>query len=200
MVPKTHLLIAPHDADSSFGVSMSSTDIIRGLRRINNNITVPMPEHYARDGWFYPLQSKGITCIWLGPPGKGGKKITAFKCGVVPEFTQKDEYGLLICKGWRAVFEKVIKARAATKAQLAREFKVDLDLDQEAKDPRCKQCIREGIRCMSPDPRASSASGLCNFHDEAMTAAAQGVRLHQDKPLRQKYEAYKKAKQPVIFT
>ncbi len=137
-LPNTYLCTAPTDLKDTVGAEMLSDDIVRGLRQINANIVVPLPEHYEH---YYPLKNAGITCLWLGRPGEG-KKITAFKLGPVPEFTQTNSEGGLICKGWRAVFEKVVKAGAATALQIESKFNISLATD--GNDKSCIVCRKQG--------------------------------------------------------
>ena len=149
-VPATYLCTSPHDLENTVGAEILSDDLVRGLRQINSNLCVPLPEHYE---FYYPLQRAGITCLWLGKPGEG-RKITAFRLGPVPEFTQLTSEGGLLCKGWRAVFEKVVAAHAATKAQI--EAKFQISLNRSGNDASCGWCRRDG-----KIKRATSASGLC---------------------------------------
>lgn len=138
-VPNTYLYTAPIKLANAVGREILSGDIIKGLRRINANLCTPLPEHYEH---YYPLQRAGITCLWLGRPGVGNK-ITAFRLGPVPEFTQLDRAGNLLCKGWRAIFYKVIRSRAATKKQVEAQFAVDLSV--VGVDKSCTQCRRQGV-------------------------------------------------------
>lgn len=177
-VPATYLCTSPYDADSIVGHELSASMIIAGLRRINPNIVVPLPEHYDH---YYPLKHAGITCLWLGRPGEG-KKITAFKLGPVPEFSQLDSNGMLICKGWRAVFEKVIKARAATKLQIERMFNVNLSTDSG--DQSCIECRKQGKirkalinnRCKSCEKQRELDIALARFRANIFDRVAEQTK------------------------
>jgi hypothetical protein len=154
-LPKTYLLAAPSDAVNPLGTTMLWTDLVNGIRRINNNVVIPMPEHFAR---WYPGQSAGMTCLWLGPVGTG-RKITAFHLGAVPEFTQVAPGGDIIAKGWRAVFAACVRARACTRRRIEREFKVSLEVD--GKDRLCAPCFRNGDRTAVPQ-----AGQICSMHSQ----------------------------------
>jgi len=161
MLPNTPLRAAPLDATSLFGGSILSEDLIKGLRRINNNIVTPLPEHYNE---WYPYKKEGATCLWLGRPGDG-VKITAFHLGPVPEWTLMGE-GRLLRKGWRAIFDRVIRSKAATRQQIEREFRVSLEYD--GRDKLCPRCFHEGMRVAG-----AGASGLCDTHESVRRAAKQ---------------------------
>lgn len=155
-----------------FGQTLMSADIIKGLRRINSNIVVPLPEHYNH---WYPYQKEGATCLWLGRPGEG-QKITAFHLGAVPEWTLvgKDpgaKDARILKKGWRAIFDRVIKSRAASRRQIEREFRVSLVY--QGKERICPRCFKEGVR------RASDSAGLlCYSHERARKSA---MRMREQK-------------------
>lgn len=166
--PRTPLLGAPSQEDA-FGQTMLSEDIIKGLRRINPNIVVPLPEHYKE---WYPFKAAGGTCLWLGKPGEG-VKITAMHLGAVPEWTQLCPEGIL-AKGWRAIFDRVIKARAATRAQIEREFRVSLTYSGSNKE--CPRCFQAGIR-----EKSSAASGLCDKHEYQRKIAVKARAFKEDR-------------------
>ena len=145
---------------------MSSDDLVRGLRRINNRLVVPDAQDKYRTNTF-----KGITALYLGPPGqKGGKKICAFHLGSVPEWTLLDADGMMITRGWRAVFWKVIKSGAVRQASIEREFKVSLDYVTDT--TLCKGCVREGSR----NEHNGGVRKMCNFHDDLHGSIAAGKK------------------------
>ena len=166
-LPETYLLTAPADLDNQMGKLIHSDQLISKLQKINPKICAPCPDNFD---WWYPMRKFGVTCIWLGqPPGKDQyitdarwvlqrqKKISSMRYGPIPEFTQLDDRGRLICKGWRAIFNKVIASGAATKKQIERAFGVVLDYDKSV--THCRRCLRLGKRV-----RATSAGNLCNLH------------------------------------
>ena len=170
-LPNTYLLGAPSDARNPFGEGMLSSDIIRGLKQANGNVVVPLPEHYER---WYPGKKGGITCVWVGPPGAPTSvKVCALRLGMVPEFTQLDAAGDIIDLGWRAVLEKAIRARVASRRRLERIFKVNLNHDGKDKD--CAWCRKEGVVGVT----ASHGSGLCDIHEDVRLNVA-GVRPIRD--------------------
>ena len=163
----TPLLVAPDDSgDSMLGQPMTSHNLITGLRRCNNNLVVPDAQDRYRTQMF-----KGITALWLGPPGqKSGRKICAFHLGQVPEWTLVDEGGMMITRGWRAVFWKVLKAGACRQADIEREFGVNLDYVTDT--TLCKDCVREGDR----EPNNGGVMNRCNFHDNLHSGIKQGKK------------------------
>ena len=153
MLPKTYLGTAPDGLENIVGREIHSDLLIAGLRAINPRLMVPLPEHYAE---WYPLKALGITCLWVGEPGKG-KKVCAFRLGAVPEFTLLKGADL-VTRGWRAIFNKVIKSRAATLAQIERQFGVVLEAD--GSDGTCFQCRKTGVKRAEDTPGAR----LCYTH------------------------------------
>jgi hypothetical protein len=137
-VPNTYLRTAPGDLEQTFGQGIMSATLIEGLQRINPQIRIPMPEHFT--SW-YPAQKEGVTCLWLGTPGVG-KKLCALRLGLIPEWTQLDADGQWMIRGWRSVFERVMRMRAATARQIEAQFHVVLETDGE--DGSCVDCRREG--------------------------------------------------------
>lgn len=145
---------------------MSSDDLIKGLRRVNNNLVVPSPEDRYRTKMF-----KGITALWLGAPlKKGSTKICAFHMGSIPEWTLLDADGMMITRGWRAVFWKVVNAGACRRASIEREFRVSLDHVTDT--TLCKSCVREGER----NTHNGGARKMCNFHDDLHGSIAAGKK------------------------
>lgn len=156
-IPRSYLLVAPEGAGDLLGRSLNSTDIIKKLRKINPRIVTNAP------AWAAPVggtQQLGITCLWLGEPHTG-EKITSIRLGEIPEFTQLSPQGVTICKGWRAIFEKVIKSGAATKFQLEKAFGVSLEISGD--DGLCRAC-------MATNKRRKHNGGVnkaCGFHEKA---------------------------------
>ena len=160
--PRTPLLVAPPGESDLFGQTMLSTDLIRGLRRINPAIYVHQqgPEH---------------TGIWIGQPGVDGTKfVCAFHLGAVPEWTQIDPNGKLICKGWRAIFEKVVRHGAASQRALEREFRISLD-DSGASN-LCGKCVRVGHR----ERHNGGALRMCDTHESVYTQAVRDKANEQE--------------------
>jgi len=146
-----------------FGEAIPSDDLIKGLRQINANINVN--SEHAANVW-YPGKNT-MSCLWLGDPGGKSKKISAFHYGAIPEFTQLNpEDGSIMIKGWRAIFDAVIRSRAATQAQVERKFRVSLETILGA-DERCIKCVRAG--------RSRRHNGgqlrLCSPHEHIREAA-----------------------------
>lgn len=170
MLPNTYLACAPSKAENPFGNSFSSSLIIKGLQRINPNLVAPSPD---LSNGFYPLKALGGTCLWWGDP-KLDRKVCAFRLGEIPEFTQIDQNGALIARGWRSLFKKVISSGAATARQIEKEFKVVLDVDGE--DGSCRQCRREG----KLKPSNKGKRGLCNTHDYTVSQTERYKLLGQE--------------------
>lgn len=155
-IPRTYLMVAPKDAVDLLGRAMTSDDIIKGLRQINNQIVTNAASPIKAVG---ATNQMGITCLWLGEPHVG-EKITAMRLGTIPEHTQLSPEGVTICKGWRAIFEKVIRARAATRGQIERKFKIDLTIDGD--DGLCRTCAVKNQR----RAHNGGAAKRCARHDK----------------------------------
>jgi hypothetical protein len=164
---------------------MTGHALIKGLRKINPKIRVPSPQDRYRTPQF-----KGIVGIYLGEPGAPGSRyITAFHLGSVPEWTQLDENGALIQKGWRAVFEKVVRARAATVAQIERAFRVSLYYVDERL--LCSYCLRRGDRNL----HNGGAMKMCDFDEQLY----RGIKTDKaEAPERELRAAYVKTKEIII--
>jgi len=166
-------MVAPAgtDPDRVFGRGISFHELVMGLRRINPLITA---WNWHGDTPERPDAQRNITCLWLGPANEARSvKITGVSAGVVPEFTQifpagHAREGEIEMKGWRAIFDRVIKAKAATRFQLEREFRVSLDATPEL-DQNCPMCNKLGIR-----KRAISPGGLCINHDHLAKLCQKG--------------------------
>lgn len=169
---QTYLLSAPSDADNPLGVTMTSQDLIKGLRRCNAKLSVPDPSVFP----WYPLKASGHTTLWYGEPFKG-RKITVFRLGPIPEWTQIGPDGLIIARGWRSVLSRVIRSRAVSKHTIEHVFKINMDVCEQ--DDACPQCRREGLGIVL----ATSASGMCDTHDHALKQIQKAKRAKKDAPL-----------------
>lgn len=184
MIPKTHLLTAPSDAADLMGRCISSSDLIRGLIKLNGKLFCPdIKDENHIEGWH------GVTSIWLGEPGGNGRPICGIKLGQIPEWTQIDDKGILVTKGWRAIFDRIIKSGALRIDQIETAFHVTLGLGA-ADTALCLGCIREGRR----EPTNGGARNLCDIHDGAYIAAA---RAKSEGPELELRAAYKKEKEYV---
>lgn len=171
-VPNTPLMVAPSDAPDLLGRVMQSSDLIRRLIKLNPRIFCPdINDNNHIEGWH------GITSIWLGTPTGNDPRKTAARpiCGIrlgqIPEWTQITSEGILITKGWRAIFDKVIKSGAATQLQLEKEFGVTL-VYEGANAPLCPKCIVAGERNVSDGGKR----GYCETHDQTYETAARAKR------------------------
>ena len=180
MLPSSYLLTAPDDLINPLGMGMYSSDLIKGLQRCNRKVVVPMPEHYEAMGWRYPNMSTGWTCIWIGPPPfenmagrpkyKNAKKVCSIRLGYVPEFTQLDEDGELIARGWRDIQRRFIMAGGAEKHRVEQVFEVHLDY--EGDDGKCLLCARANL-----SSKANGRTQLCDEHEEARMSPEQKKKL-----------------------
>ena len=162
----THLLVAPSDATDLVGQGISSSDLIRKLIKLNPILFCPdIKDEKHIEGW------EGVTSLWLGDPGGGGRPICGIKLGMIPEWTLIDDKGILVTKGWRAIFEKIIHAGAVTRLQVETEFAVTLG-DGERDRNLCPKCVREGKR----EATNGGARGFCDTHDVVYTAVAEAKR------------------------
>jgi hypothetical protein len=155
-IPKTPLFTAPADSEpGAMGTAIDAHDIITKLRQLNPDIYVwqQFPEHT-----WWPGKARGITCMWIGDPGGVSRKITAFNMGPVPEFTQIDGDGNIIVKGWRAIFQRVIRTGAAKRHQIEQVFRVNLEVGEN--EPICDYCLRAHGRIT----KVANKERLCNFH------------------------------------
>lgn len=165
-VRATPLLVAPDNCDTMMGTPMLSHDLITGLRRINSNLVVP-----DADDRFRTAQFKGITSLWHGAPLKeGSDKVCAFHLGPIPEFTLVDGDGVMVTRGWRAIFWKLEKAGYVTQTQLERQFRVNLDYNRDSS--LCSECVRQGVR----EPHNGGAMRRCDFHDDLYQSIQQGKK------------------------
>ena len=165
MVPNTYLLTAPEFTDA-FGMGMSSSELIRGLKLANPKVVVPAPHAYTSDS-----SAATGTGIWLGQPkAPGSTFICGMDCGQIPEWTQiepvvpGEKNGRVIIRGWRAILQRCVTSGVASRSTLERIFKVDLLVGNKSRF--CHRCSRAGQ--WTP---ATSASGLCDDHDAALQTA-----------------------------
>ena len=170
MVPSTYLLTVPDIKDDPFGWCISSTEMVRKLKKINPRIMAA--DQFSSSMW-YPGKGLGGTCLWLGPVGTVGGKITAFRHGPVPEWTQLDDKGEIITKGWRDIFKRVVKTKAARQVDVEKAFSVDLSSD--GSDPFCSWC-RKSAKMV----KATSASGYCDMHERVRIQAEQARQVKQE--------------------
>lgn len=187
-IPRNPLLVPPADTDPDdlLGRSMSSADLIRGLRRINPALTVPAPCDDNRTPRF-----KGITTLWIGPPfAPGSTKICALHLGAIPEWSQLDPQGVLITRGWRAIFEKVVRTGAATQEQIERVFRISAT--RGVSDTLCGWCVREGRRV----PHNHGRLKMCDLHEGAYAAAR---RAHYQQPENESRARWRKTKDIVAL-
>lgn len=161
--PGNYLLTAPAGEKNPFGTPMHSTELIRGLQRVDPRVCVPMPrdpklwlksvQHLGGDG------STDMTCIWIGDP-KHGQKVAAFHLGQIPEWTQVAPDGRILRRGWRNILQRCEKAGIGSRRQLEAEFKVNLDVGPP--DQSCQRCRADGKLTFNVH-----ASGLCTPHENA---------------------------------
>lgn len=157
MIPHTDAHQAPADIVNPYEGGMHHRELMKHLKALNKNINAPLPEHYPG---YFPGKEHGVTCLWLGEPSApGSRKVCAFTLGVIPQWTVKDKNGNLKQKGWRAIFARLIRARAVTRRDLERQFLVNLTRSETKGDGLCLHCARAGKR-----KKAVGADRLCNLH------------------------------------
>ena len=160
-VPHTYLLVPPDgEAGDFFGRGLNSSELAERLRKINPLIVTSEVWANGPTQILSAQHLPGITCLWLGPA-----KITSMRIGVLPEYTQQGPDGLEVCKGWRAILEKVIKCGAATRGQVEQAFGVTLAL--MPKSLMCQECLRRGKR----RKHNGGVRQLCRFHENARLAS-----------------------------
>lgn len=164
--PSTPLMVAPSDAPNLLGKVMPSSDIIRRLIKLNRAIFCPdINDKNHIESWH------GVTSLWIGTPDGGGRPICGIRLGPIPEWTQISPEGILITKGWRAIFDKVIRSGAATHSQIEVEFGVTLSYGK-ADANLCPRCIREGRR----EPSDGGKRGYCATHTQVYETAERAKR------------------------
>ena len=132
--------------------------MIKGLSRLNARIRTweQLPDYH-----WWPGREKGVSCLWLGEPGGKSTKISACTHGPFTEFTQLSPDGGIMAKGWRGIFEAVIKCGGATRMSLEKEFKVDLGIDHNASTGYCEGCMKMGIKA-----KGHGVRNMCNMHSQ----------------------------------
>jgi len=168
--PETYLLTVPDIKDDPLGRCITSTDIIRKLNKINPLI-IEWKEYTP--GIWYPGMRLGITCLWYKHIGRKGHKITGIRHGPVPEWTQLDDKGEVITLGWRRIFSKVIKRKAATTEQIEQAFGVTIALG--GMDSLCSWC-----RKSAKTVKATSPSGYCDMHERVRLQVVRSGQLKDE--------------------
>ena len=160
--PSTPLMVAPSDAPNEMGKTFGSADLIGRLVKAQPRLFCPDANDRGHiDGWH------GVTSIWFTKADGESRPICGIKLGLIPEWTRIDNKGVLITKGWRAIFDKVIKSGAVRRAVLERAFGVTLG-EGEKDAGLCRTCIREGKRA----PSNGGAALMCDVHDEVYRSVA----------------------------
>ncbi len=153
--PSTYLHTAPSGtSQDSLGNAIDAREMIKKLQKLNSAISF---QQQFGDVW-YPGKANGGTCMWIGEPGGVSRKVTAFNMGMIPEFTVLAGDGNIILKGWRAIFERVIRIAHVKRADIERAFSITLEAGEE--DRVCQQCIRSNGRVV----KVYGKDLLCNFH------------------------------------
>lgn len=154
-VPSTYLHTAPSGSgDDSLGNAIDANVMLRKLKALNPRISFQQRLVTSE----YNGESIGSTCMWVGEPGGVSRKVTAFNMGQIPEFTLLAPDGHIVLKGWRAIFERVIRVAGVKRADIERAFGVTLEAGE--RDRVCQQCIRESGKVV----KVTGADLLCNFH------------------------------------
>lgn len=172
---KPYLWTAPDDCPDPVGKAILTVDLVSGLKRINPRITIW--EEYP-SGLYWPGKNMGgrfgvKTTLWVGDPGGESVKISSVTAVCVPEFTQVSKKGLEIIKGWRSIFEKCLITGAATRAQIEKEFKVNLAIIGE--EFLCSPCVKIAKRT----PHNGGVLKLCRSHENIARAAAEYLQFHE---------------------
>ena len=169
-IAKTYLLCAPAGASDLLGRSLLCTDIVARLKILNPQIA--LWEQYPPELWWPGRDWAGTvwgvkTTLWLGPPGEPtSQKISAINASTVPEHTQIGPDGKSIVKGWRQIFEKVIKSGAVTRTALEAAFGVTLAYTDND-GLLCGACLKQGRR----RKHNGGLLRLCRLHEQVMKAA-----------------------------
>lgn len=172
-VPTTPLMCAPSALGDVMGRAIMSADMVRGLKKMDSRIWAD--EVYTPGVW-YPGKSTGATCLWYGVPGSRirSKKITGFIPGAIPEFTQISPEGLIVTKGWRQIFKKLLQmVKTINQSHLENKFKVSLDIGPD--DIMCPRCRKAGKMV-----RSNNASGLCDVHENALKASRKALQFKDE--------------------
>jgi len=170
--PRTHLLTAPADVGMcAFGQVIHSNDLIRKLKRINPRVYHWQASANLKASW--DGESKGSTCLWISRGGGKADKITAFGVGPIPEFSQIGPEGLVIVKGWKAIFERCISCRVTTRNRIEQVFGVSLDYHEKT-DATCISCLKERGSIVK-----TSAPGALCFNHQGVRDAVDTVQDRQ---------------------
>ena len=94
--------------------------------------------------------------------------------GPVPEWTQLDEKGEIITRGWRDLFKKVVRSGVARALDIEKAFGVDLGVDGE--DSHCSWC-RKGNKFV----KATSSSGYCDMHERVRLQVEHARQVKQER-------------------
>lgn len=183
-VPNTYLFSRADGEKDYFGSPIHHKVIVKGLKDLNRKVWCF--DEYP-DGYFWPGRYTEMpgTTLWLGAPiwacdnvpqartsaemirrnKNYGKKISAIPMGLVPEFTRLDEdgSGKVICLGWRAIFEKCIRARVASRRAVEKEFKINLQ--HTGPNGTCVRCQRIGVIS-----RGHGIARACKMHMQVADA------------------------------
>ena len=120
-IASTYLMTAPSDSSGdTMGNAIEASVLISRLRRLEPNIHV-WQQFGDQD---YPGKKTGGTCMWMGDPGGISRKITAFHMGPVPEFTVLSADGHIVVKGWRAIFDRVIRIARIRRLDIEKAFNI----------------------------------------------------------------------------
>jgi len=168
--PDTYLLTVPDIKDDPFGRCIASTEIVMGLKRINPLILAS--DQFSSSIW-YPGKSLGMFSLWNGKIG-GRKKIVTMRHGPVPEWTQLDDKGEMITRGWRDLFKRVVRSGVTRALDIEKAFGVDLGVDGE--DSYCSWC-RKGNKFI----KATSASGYCDMHERVRLQVEHARQVKQER-------------------
>ena len=179
MMERTYLLTPPaSEGLHALGRTFMTSDLIARLKAINPRIA--LWEQFPPELWWpgkeWQNTDWGVkSSLWLGAPGEpGSQKITAINLTMVPEFTQEGPTGETIVKGWRQIFEKVIKAGAATRAELERAFQTTLYYSDDT--VLCHGCTKAGRRRR----HNGGVLRLCNLHEQAVRHAAEFLKAQAE--------------------
>lgn len=187
-LPSTYLSQAPLNVDNQLGKCMSSSELLKKLKRCNKQLVAPTPEQVRAEGLeFAGGHLEGQTSLYWGQPAtKGhftnavlnstkphhkGLKIVSFVLGpAIPEFTQFNiSTGEIVQKGWREILRRVVMSGAATKEKVEKVFKVSLDYGGQ--ENVCLACSKKGLRT-----KANGRKNLCVDHEMATL----GISERQD--------------------
>lgn len=146
---------------------MTTAEFLRKLRLINRNFCAPSDSVFP-----YLVQGAKIVGLYLGDPtfdvtrtgkDKNAKFICSIPADFIPEFTQIGPKGVIITRGWRSVFQKLVKSNVLKTEVIERTFTVTLG--REGVDVMCPRCRKDGNMV-----RGEGASGLCQTHEYTRVA------------------------------